>query len=85
MSLDRKQLVSSVFRRLDNENNGYITVPQIQSHYRASTGHPTTVAGKIATGESLHHLIQNFSDEPHTGFEAATYGGQSSPGLLAYH
>eukprot|EP01034_Spumella_vulgaris_P030506 gene30506-37735_t len=84
MSLDRKQLVSSVFRRLDVEGKGYVTIPAIQAHYRASTGHPTTVSGRIASGESLHHLVQNFSEETSTGFDtSASYGAKSPAGSPA--
>ena len=61
MSLDRKQLISSIFRRLDPNQRGYVTLQDFDRHYRTSV-HSSTVAGSIGSGEPLSALVLHFYD-----------------------
>lgn len=65
MSLDRKQLVSSVFRRLDEQTRGYVTVEDIEKSYRYVThAPPSHVSGHVnATGDNLQQVLYHLTDE----------------------
>lgn len=66
MSLDRKQLVSSVFRRLDEKARGYVTAEDVERAYRSTVGHPpqSGVSGQLnSTGDNLQQVLFHFTDE----------------------
>lgn len=64
MALDRKQLVSSVFRRLDHQSRGYVTVEDVEKAYRYGSAPQSGTSGQLnTTGDNLQQILFHLTDE----------------------